>query len=78
MFEIQADTRPDAVAVVFEHRKITYAELEIRAYRLAHHLRREGVGTGSVVATLLPSSLDAYVASLSIMNDGDVNDDMHV
>ena len=53
IFEAQADARPEGTAVVFGREKRTYAELEQRANRLAGHLRKRGVGRGSLVAMLL-------------------------
>src|SRR5262249_50568334 len=41
-FEEQADRTPDAVAVVFESRALTYAELDRRANRVAAALRARG------------------------------------
>src|SRR5436309_12842092 len=70
IFEAQADTRPDAVAVVFGQDETTYDDLERRANRLAHHLRARGVRPGSIVAMLLPRSQDAYAALLGILKAG--------
>src|SRR5437016_13993982 len=70
LFEAQADARPEAVAVVFGGEETTYASLESPANRLARHLRRRGVGRGSVVAMLLPRSVDAYAALLGILKSG--------
>src|SRR2546422_170172 len=70
LFEAQADARPEAVAIVFGREETTYAELESRANRLARHLRGRGVGRGSIVAMLLPRSVDAYAALLGILKSG--------
>src|SRR5260370_42324987 len=70
IFETHADARPEAVAIVFGREETTYAELESRANRLARHLRGRGVGRGSIVAMLLPRSVDAYAALLGILKSG--------
>ena len=46
LFERHAAATPDAEAVVCGDDRITYGELNRRANRLAHHLRRRGVGPG--------------------------------
>jgi 2,3-diaminopropionate biosynthesis protein SbnA len=70
IFEAQADARPEAVAVVFGREETTYAELERRANRLARHLRACGVWPKSLVAMLLPRSIDAYATVLGILKAG--------
>ena len=42
LFAAQAVRTPDAVAVVFEDRTLTYAALDAHANRLAHHLQSSG------------------------------------
>ena len=50
---IQAAHRPEAIAVAFGVRRLTYAELHERACRLAHALTGAGIGPGDRVATLM-------------------------
>ncbi|TMI58586.1 amino acid adenylation domain-containing protein [Candidatus Bathyarchaeota archaeon] len=69
-FEAQVDTRPEAIAIMVEGRRITYAEIEQRANRLARYLYDHGVGRGSLVAILLSRSLDAYVSILGTLKAG--------
>ncbi len=69
-FEMQAAARPNAVAVDFGGQETTYADLKARANRLARHLRRRGVRRGSIVAMMLPRSVDAYAAILGILKAG--------
>ncbi len=68
--EAQAARRPDAVAVRFEGLQHTYAELNERANRLAHHLRSWGVGPEVLVALCVERSLDMVVAALAILKAG--------
>jgi amino acid adenylation domain-containing protein len=52
--------------------QLTYAEVEDRANRLAHLLRRRGVGPGVAVGVCLPRSLEVPVAVLAIWKAGGV------
>jgi amino acid adenylation domain-containing protein len=70
LFEARVERTPDAVAVVHEDRSLTYAELNARANRLAHHLRALGVGPGARVAILVPRSIELVVAELAILKAG--------
>jgi non-ribosomal peptide synthetase-like protein len=69
-FEAQADARPDQIAVISPSRMMTYALVEKAANRLAHHLRANGIGPGSLVGLLLPRSADVYVGLLAILKAG--------
>ncbi|WP_416987017.1 amino acid adenylation domain-containing protein, partial [Streptomyces sp. T028] len=57
---------PDAVAVVRGDERVTYAELDERASRLAGVLAARGVGAESVVAVMLERSVDLVVALLAV------------
>ena len=46
LFESIVDVVPDHVAIASPGRRLTYAELDERANRLAHHLAAHGVGAG--------------------------------
>ncbi|MDD5275160.1 MAG: amino acid adenylation domain-containing protein [Methylovulum sp.] len=69
-FEQQAATVPDAVAIVFEGRPLSYAELNARANQLAHELIARGVSQDVPVAVCLDRSLDMMVALLGILKAG--------
>jgi amino acid adenylation domain-containing protein len=70
LFEAQAARTPDAPALEFEGRVISYAELEARANRLARRLRARGAGVGRLVAVSLERSLELPVAFLAVMKSG--------
>ncbi|HEU4556753.1 MAG TPA: amino acid adenylation domain-containing protein [Longimicrobium sp.] len=70
LFEAQAARTPGAVAVVCEAEALSYAELNARANRLAHHLRAMGVGPGARVAIVMPRSIDLLVSELAILKAG--------
>ncbi|HKI00347.1 MAG TPA: amino acid adenylation domain-containing protein [Thermoanaerobaculia bacterium] len=70
IFAARAAEFPDTLAVVFEDRELTYAELDARANRLAHRLRRRGVGPEVRVALSLERSPEMIVALLAVMKAG--------
>ncbi|WP_141696203.1 AMP-binding protein, partial [Xanthomonas translucens] len=68
--EAQVQRTPQAIAVVEAHVELTYAELDARANRLAHHLIALGVAPEDRVALCLPRSLDLIVALLAVLKAG--------
>ncbi|MBN9683565.1 MULTISPECIES: non-ribosomal peptide synthetase [unclassified Corallococcus] len=70
LVEEQARARPQAIAVEFEGRQLTYAELDARANQLAHHLRALGVDMGTPVGLCTGRSLEMVVATLAILKAG--------
>ena len=70
LFAAQAARAPDAVAVVGEEESLSYGELEARANRLAHHLRRRGVGPETVVGLCVARSPAMVVGLLGILKAG--------
>ncbi|MFD8530672.1 amino acid adenylation domain-containing protein, partial [Streptosporangium canum] len=70
LFEEQVRRRPEAVAVVAGDTEVTYAELNVRANRLAHHLIARGAGPDRYVGLSVPRSLDMVVAFLAILKSG--------
>ena len=72
LFEKQVTKTPDAIAVVFEDKHLTYAELNNKANRLAHYLQQLGVGKDILVGICLERSLDLVVALLAVLKAGGV------
>ncbi|MCE9606887.1 MAG: LLM class flavin-dependent oxidoreductase [Planctomycetia bacterium] len=70
LFAEQAARTPDAVAVVFENRSLTYAKLNERAGRLAAHLQTLGVGPDRLVGIHLERSEKLVVAVLAVLKAG--------
>ncbi|WP_186098750.1 non-ribosomal peptide synthetase, partial [Burkholderia gladioli] len=70
LFEAQVARTPEAVAVEFEGRTLSYAELNAQANRLAHHLIADGVGADQLVAICARRSLEMMVGLLGIMKAG--------
>ncbi|MCC6861343.1 MAG: AMP-binding protein, partial [Bryobacterales bacterium] len=69
-FEAQVRLAPDAPAVCFNGVEFNYAELNARANRLAHRLRRSGVGRESLVAISMERSPAMVVAALGVLKAG--------
>ena len=70
LFEQQVAKTPDAVAVVFEDRQLSYAELNGQANQLAHYLRGLGVKPDDRVAICVERSLEMIVALLAVLKAG--------
>ncbi len=70
MFERQVERTPDEGAVEFEGTRLTYRELNGRANRLAHHLRKVGAGPDVLVGLCLERGLDAVTGLLGILKAG--------
>ncbi|MEV6173530.1 amino acid adenylation domain-containing protein [Streptomyces sp. NPDC051954] len=69
-FEAHAETTPDAVAVSWAGKQVTYAELDVRANRFAHFLAARGHGRGAKVGVCLDYSIDMLVAVLGTLKAG--------
>ncbi|QGA53025.2 non-ribosomal peptide synthetase [Pseudomonas brassicacearum] len=67
LFEAQAADLPQAIAAVHGQRQVTYAQLNERANRLAHHLIGLGVQPDDCVAILLPRSIELLASQLAIL-----------
>ncbi|EGJ29404.1 MULTISPECIES: non-ribosomal peptide synthetase [Moorena] len=70
LFEEQVEKTPDAVAVVFEDKQLTYSELNSRANQLAHYLQTLGVKPEVLVGICVERSLEMIVGLLGILKAG--------
>ncbi len=70
VFEQQVARTPDAIAVSFEDRSLTYQELNDRANRWANYLVELGVGAETVVALVADRNLDFLTAMLAVFKAG--------
>ncbi|MEU8379033.1 amino acid adenylation domain-containing protein [Streptosporangium sp. NPDC048865] len=70
LFRAQAARTPEALAVVSEDERLTYAELDARVETLARVLAGRGAGAESVVAVALPRSVELVVALLAVHRAG--------
>ncbi|HLK58956.1 MAG TPA: amino acid adenylation domain-containing protein, partial [Chthonomonadaceae bacterium] len=70
LFEAQVARTPEALALVFEGQQLIYRELNARANQLAHYLRSQGVGPGTLVGLCLERSPQMIVGMLGIQKAG--------
>jgi len=70
LFEAQVRRSPEAVALVFEGQRLTYADLNIRANRLSRHLRGLGAGPEARVAICLERGLEMVISLLAVLKAG--------
>jgi amino acid adenylation domain-containing protein len=70
VFEEQARRTPEAIALSFGEKNLTYAQLNARANQLARQLRKLGVKPQSPVALCLERSLDMVVAIVGVLKAG--------
>jgi amino acid adenylation domain-containing protein len=70
LFALQAERTPEATAAVFGEATVSYGELNRRANRLAHLLRKLGVGPDVLVAVSAERSLELLVGLLGVWKAG--------
>lgn len=70
LFEEQVEQSPDAVALVFEDKQLTYRELNNKANQLAHYLQAQGVGPEVVVGISMERSLEMVLGLIGVLKAG--------
>lgn len=70
LFETQVLQTPEAVAVEFGGRRLTYRALDARANQLARYLQKLGVGPEKLVGLCLDRSEEMLVALLGVLKAG--------
>ncbi|MCI0493534.1 amino acid adenylation domain-containing protein [candidate division KSB1 bacterium] len=70
LFEEKARQMPDALAVVFEDKQLTYRELNQHANKLAHYLKKFGVKPDIKVAIFVERSSEMIVEILGVLKAG--------
>ena len=70
LIEEQAERTPNAIAVIFEDKQLTYGQLNERANQLARYLQGLGVGPDTLVGICIERSLEMVVGLLGILKSG--------
>jgi len=70
LFAAQAARTPERVAVVCGDEQLTYAEVNTRSNKVAHHLRSLGVGPEAVVGLCMERSVEMIVGLFGILKAG--------
>ncbi len=70
LFEKQASCTPNAIAILFEDKQLTYAELNEKANQLAHLLQQKGAGPGVLIGLCMEKSLEMVIGVLGIQKAG--------
>jgi len=66
-FKQIAQLKPDAIALIYEGKSISFNELYIQSEKLAHHLNQQGITKGSAVAVCVHPSINLYIALLAVL-----------
>lgn len=69
-FRARASEFPDNIAVIYEERSYTYAEVDELSNRLAAYLSRQGLGRGDTVSVFISRSEYMVIASLGVLKAG--------
>ncbi|HEU4597135.1 MAG TPA: amino acid adenylation domain-containing protein [Pyrinomonadaceae bacterium] len=70
VFAEQARKTPDAAAVIYDERELSYRELDKRATRLARALVEQGIGPEDALGIMLDQSPAAVIAVLASLKAG--------
>ena len=70
LFELRVLENPDAIAVVFEGKQLTYQELNQKANQLARYLQTLGVKPEVLVGICIERSLEMVIGLLGILKAG--------
>ena len=70
LFEAQVKRTPDAVAIVFQNKQLTYSQLNQQVNQLAHYLQSLGVTAETLVGICIERSFNTIVGLLAILKAG--------
>lgn len=70
LFQEQVKHTPSNVAVIFDNKKFLYQDLNLRSNKLAHYLRRLGIGRNDLVGVAVDRSFEMMVAIIAVLKAG--------
>lgn len=70
LFETHVLAQSETLAVVYEDQTLSYAELNVKANQLAHHLRGLGLGRENRVALYMERSISLVIGLLAVLKAG--------
>jgi len=70
LFEFQAKTRGEDIALSFQGQEMSYAELSRKSNQVAHLLKTKGVIEGALVGCCMDRSMEMLIAILAILKAG--------
>jgi amino acid adenylation domain-containing protein len=70
LFETQVNKTPDKECVICGGQRVTYNNINKRANKLAHYLRKLGVGPNVLVGLSIPRNCDMIISLLAILKAG--------
>lgn len=70
LFEEQVTKTPEAVAVMFEQKKLTYRELNEYSNRLAHFLKSKGVKQDTLIPICIERGINMIIGILGVLKSG--------
>ncbi|MCB9252923.1 MAG: amino acid adenylation domain-containing protein [Flavobacteriales bacterium] len=70
LFEAQVNNTPNADAIIIEHTKINYKELNRISNQIAHYLIKKGVGKSSLVPICIERDVNMISAMLGVLKTG--------
>lgn len=70
IFKSHVQASPEARAVIFEGKDLTYKQLDERSDQLSNYLREKGLKTGALVPLYLDRSFEMIIAIMAIIKAG--------
>lgn len=70
LFERQVDLTPNADALIFHDKTISFAELDTKSNQIANYLRNSGINRDDIAAVMLPRGFELISFILGILKSG--------